>query len=354
MAMKKIYFIILILGIGCNTEQPFVINRGVNLSHWLSQSKKSSLQRDNFVTKEDLIYLKNNGFDHVRLPLDEVQMWTKDHKKNDTTFKLMHNALKWCNELKMKVIVDFHIPLSHYFSEDHDRRLFTDTAAQNRFVKCWQELSDELKNYPNSEVAYEIMNEPVAKWHSQWNTVMLLGYNTIRKLEPNRTIFIGSNMWQQAQTFDSLAVPLNDSSIVLSFHFYNPMLLTHYKAKWVKSGAYQGEIKYPGKLIDTMGIYLINKDSAQAILNEFMYCDINKLEKLMMPAIEVAKKYNLRLHCGEFGCIRNTPTTYRLAWYKDMISLFNKHKIPWSCWDYKGSFYIKDNEKLIQILNQKK
>ena len=51
-------------------------------------------------------------------------------------------------------------------------------------------------------------------------------------------------MWQSADTFDRLRVPEGDRNVLLSFHFYTPMPLTHYGAGWTKVGRVQG----PGAL----------------------------------------------------------------------------------------------------------
>ena len=38
------------------------------------------------------------------------------------------------------------------------------------------------------------------------------------------------------------------------------------------------------------------------------------------------------------GPLAPTPLALRLAWYKDMVSIFNEYNIAWANWDYKGGF----------------
>lgn len=79
--------------------------------------------------------------------------------------------------------------------------------------------SDVLKDYSTDWVAYEFMNEPVADEHEQWNLIIEKVHKALREREPN---------------------------IILSFHYYNPMLLTHHGAFWTPVGRYKGDITYPG------------------------------------------------------------------------------------------------------------
>ena len=93
------------------------------------------------------------------------------------------------------------------------------------------------------------MNEPVADEHEQWNQLVAKVHKALRSREPQRTLVIGSNRWQGHETMKYLKVPEGDKNIVLSFHYYNPMLLTHYGAWWTPLGKYKGKIHYPGVLV---------------------------------------------------------------------------------------------------------
>ena len=56
----------------------------------------------------------------------------------------------------------------------------------------------------------------------------------------------------------------------------------------------------------------------------------------MQPAIQLAKKLQLPLYCGEWGCLNTTPRKDRLRWYRDVRKVLEKNGIAWSNWDYKG------------------
>src|SRR6266540_1601571 len=109
----------------------FVIKRGTNISHWLSQSDARGDERKNYFTEKDVKYLAGLGFDHLRIPVDEVQLWQENGQKDEEGFSLLQDALNWCKEYKLKAVVDLHILRSHHFNEKV-KPLWTQPAAQEK------------------------------------------------------------------------------------------------------------------------------------------------------------------------------------------------------------------------------
>lgn len=344
-------------------KKDFALHRGTNISHWLSQSPIRGDERAQFFTRNDVARLASYGFDHIRLPIDEEQLWDEDGIKIPIAWQLLHNALQWCQAYNLRVIVDLHIIRSHHFNASNDggkNTLFEDPTQQEKLVQLWNQLSDGLKRYPNSLVAYECMNEPVAPKPEQWNQLLTKLYNAVRSREPERVLVIGSNMWQSADTFNDLQVPANDPNIILSFHFYAPMLLSHLRAGWNEFKNHKGTVHYPGVMV-TPEEYAVLSPSNQALVADFTKVwNRDTLYRLMEPAINKAKQLHLPLYCGEFGIIASAPREDAWAWYKDMLSLFDQYGIAWATWDYKGGFgfFKRDgsgfaDETLLHILMQK-
>ncbi len=202
----------------------FTFKKGTNISHWLSQSNRRGEERKNFFTEKDVQYLAGLGFDHLRIPVDEEQLWKEDGQKDAEAFSLLTDALDWCRKYKLDAVVDLHILRSHHFNEK-EKPLWTKPEAQERFFQCWRDLSAALIKYPVADVAYELMNEPVADDPEDWNKLVEKAVSVIRMKEPARKIVIGSNRWQSPDTFDKLRIPAGDKNIILSFHMYEPFLL---------------------------------------------------------------------------------------------------------------------------------
>ena len=104
-----------------NTEvNNFRIERGTNISHWLSQSEERGEARARHIQEDDFARLDSLGFDFVRLPIDEVQFWDEEGNKLPEAWQLMHNAIRWAGKHHLRTIVDLHIIRSHYFNASRE------------------------------------------------------------------------------------------------------------------------------------------------------------------------------------------------------------------------------------------
>lgn len=65
----------IVLPISAGKRNDFELKRGINMSHWLSQGYARGRMREQRVTEADFRMLKEFGFDHVRIPIDEEQFW---------------------------------------------------------------------------------------------------------------------------------------------------------------------------------------------------------------------------------------------------------------------------------------
>ncbi len=323
----------------------FRINSGINLSHWLSQVP-DVMKRDTFITKSDIQLIADFGFDHVRIPIDEEEMWTESGEPIESSFRYLTSCLDWCQEYGLRAILDLHILRSHHFNAENNEgkiTLWTDTTAQDNFIALWQQLSSRLKEYPNGMLAYEIMNEPVADDPEDWNKLIARAVAAIRELEPSRIIVIGSNKWQTAENFPFLKVPEGDTNIILSVHTYVPMIITHYTAGWNPLRNYKGPVQYPGLPAQPEDIEKYTEpgsETRQYMLDNNKVHHRDTLEKVLQPAIDKAKELGLRLYCGEFGCLPSVPREMRLQYYKDITDVLIQNGMAYAAWDYKGSFAI--------------
>lgn len=346
------------------TVNNFTIKRGTNISHWLSQSEERGEARRQHIKEEDFARLEELGFDFVRLPIDEEQFWDEQGNKLPEAWQLLTQALNWAGKHHLRTIVDMHIIRSHNFNAVNEGKtnvLFTSDEAMQNYINLWYQLSDVLKTYSNDSVAYELMNEPVADEHEQWNNLIFKVHKAIREREPQRTLVIGSNKWQGTWTFKYLRIPEGDKNIILSFHYYEPQALTHYGAPWTPIGKYSGKLTYPGQLV-SQADYDKAPDSLKPILKQ--YTSVWNRERIAQDfrdAIAVAKKYGVQLYCGEWGVYEPVDRELAYKWTKDMLWVFDKYNIAWASWCYDNDFGFWDQKSqsfkdrtLVDLLTGKK
>lgn len=333
-----------------NETNNFTIHRGTNLSHWLSQSNERGEARANHIQEDDFVRLKELGFDFVRIPIDEVQFWDEEGNQLPEAWDLLTMALDYCQQYELRAIVDLHIIRSHYFNavnegDDSGNTLFTSEESQEQLIDMWRQLSAVLKGYSVDMVAYEFMNEPVAEEHEQWNQLIAKVHKALRELEPQRTLVIGSNLWQGVETFQYLRIPENDKNIVLSFHFYEPMILTHRFAWWTPIGQYKGAITYPGKMVSDEDFAAAPEEMKPMLEQYNTEWNRDVLYNHMKQAIDFAQAHNLQLFCGEWGVYEQVERELCYAWTKDMISVFNEFNVAWTTWCYDADFGFWDQAK---------
>lgn len=317
------------------TEKPVILGKGTNLAHWLSQTKSRGEKRYSFLQEKDFEYIAELGFEHVRLPIDEEHMWDEDGNRDEGAFEILHNAIRWSLKNNLKMLIDLHILRSHHFNAEV-KPLWTEPAEQNQFIALWQDLSAAMHDYPNDKLVYELMNEPVADDPEDWNKLVAKALAAIRELEPDRTIMIGSNRWQSANTFDELVVP-DDRNIILSFHFYEPFVLSHYGTRWTFMRDYKGPVHYPGIAI-TQAEFNKLPERPHTEVEAFVGREFNKqiMTEMMEKPLRVAKESGLPLYCGEFGVYEEAPIDDRLRWYQDMLEILAENNVSWANWNYKS------------------
>ena len=81
----------------------------------------------------------------------------------------------------------------------------------------------------------------------------------------------------------------------------------------------------------------------------------DEVMRQLMEKEWMEKNPNKILWCGEFGTIRHAKLEWRIAWFKDVITFFKEHNIPYSVWNYlstpndgnRFSLVDDDNRKIL-------
>jgi len=322
------------------SKTDFKIQRGVNIAIWLSQTETRGEARKQAFTEKEVKQLAEWGFDHFRLPVDEVQLFHEDGTLDMETMQLAENVIKWCKKYHLKVIFDLHILRSHYFNSNKENILFTSETEQERMCKIWVTIAKYLNKYSEKVLAFEIMNEPVAPKDEDWNKVEKKVIFALRQINKKRVLVLASNMWDSADHMPALAIPDGDPNIMLTFHFYEPMILTHYTASWTDlKNIRLSHVQYPGKPISKEDFEKLDKKEQEQI--KWFYnqtFDKNWMRGRWQKAIQVAHDKGLTLYLGEFGCLPSVGQSSRLSWINDVVDLSNELHIPHAYWEYKSGF----------------
>src|SRR5690606_33707283 len=196
--------------------------------------------------------------------------------------------------------------------------LFTSSSEPAKFVKLWEDLSDELMHYPNAMVAYELLNEPVsASGPAKWNEVSALAIHAIRAKAADRTIIVGVLTEGINVRYNALTLP-STHRIMATFHFYGPFLLTYYGAASTTNGRRDIPITYPGRLIPEEYITFLPANWQETGRRVY---DRSVLATNMSGGFNMADRLGDPVYVGEFGTWNATPEPARANWYSDVVSI---------------------------------
>jgi len=303
---------------------PVELKRGVNIEGWLGRSGRPSEENPLRFEIDDARLVARLGFDHLRINVDHKHLWDEADQPIARTFHKVDEMLEACSQLGLKAVFDLH--RCPFFRDREGQVHFHEAEAMPRFLKAWRRLSEHLRRWPNDMLVYEFFNEPTAKDNEDWNRLADAVHKMLRRLEPDRTFILGSNGWSDAEFFKYLRVP-DDRNLILTFHFYHPYQITHYAVRGHNAG-YTGPVQYPGRPIPEVGFATMTDEQREAFKPHNRY--------YVGPAIDLARKLDMPLYCGEWGCYDTVPRPHRLRWYTDVISILKEENIGWAVYAYRN------------------
>lgn len=241
---------------------------------------------DNYITYEDIKYLKKIGANHVRVPFhyklftDDLYMGTRN-----AGFKYLDKVIEWCKRENMYVLLDMHCAPGGQTGDNIDDSngypyLYFSESSQKLMSDIWVKIAKKYKN-ESIVIGYDIVNEPFAHYFlkdiKDYNHRLFLLYKRmiadIRKVDKSHTIFLNGSVWAgDFGVFESIL----DDNVVYEFHKY-----------WFE----------------------INQESVQQYL-------------------DFSKKHNVPIYIGETG--ENND-----EWVKKFRILLDENKINWCYWPYK-------------------
>lgn len=311
---------------------------GINIGGWISQCSEYTQEHYlEFITENDILNIRNMGFDHIRVPVDYNVIQDQNGAVIESGLTHIDNCIAWARKYSLNMILDLHKTAGYSFDEyESSSSFFTDHKLQDQFINLWRELA--IRYGQNEDMlAFEILNEIVdTNVVEQWNQIAKRCILTIREFCPTITILLGGVDYNSVNSIKLLEKPL-DENIVYNFHCYEPLIFTHQNAHWVKNMIPNYHTTYPKTLEEYQED---TKNTGLFYPSPLFDPKIKKMgkeffEQLFEEAIRIATERNVPLYCGEFGVIDQAPLKDTLAWYQDIVSIFKKYNIGSAIWNYK-------------------
>ena len=187
-----------------------------------------SIYYNNFIKEADIKKIAEAGFNSIRLPINS-RFLLKDNGEiiyNEEHLKLIDRLIKWCRENKLYVILDLHgAPGGQTGTNIDDSandlpELFLEDKYKNLTIDIWEKLAERYKD-EWIVAGYDLLNEPLPNWFSEYNEQLLPLYKeiiaAIRKIDKKHMIILEGLHWS---TDWSIFKEKLDQNLMLQFHKY--------------------------------------------------------------------------------------------------------------------------------------
>lgn len=289
---RRLSLVLLCLGIvagASNVSAAPQLRRGINFEVWQTWTGRdaflaSDFDRQNFpdwmarVDDRQLLGLKGEGFDFVRLNIDSAALlWVGDDGAGPLIDRIV-TATQRLQALGFAVIVDLHLlPADSDRPEGLEDVLGTNDHPPllwDRYLGLVTRVAARLAALPPDLTLLEPINEPNQDWSShlrltdRWPDQLAALKTAARTVAPTLTLVLTggrSSLIDGLTRLDPSSFK-DDPNIVWTFHYYEPMAVSHAGRPWVdEPGRYLTHLPYPAALMDdTTGKKLV-RDARQRI-----------------------------------------------------------------------------------------
>lgn len=185
--------------------------------------------RDNYITREDIRFIKQAGFNSVRVPFS-YRLFVSEgepQKLEGVGYELLDRVVDWCKQEGLFVILDMHAAPGGQTGDNIDDSwgypfLFESAESQDLTVNIWRKIAARYRGEP-TVVGYDLLNEPIAHYFDSvyLNPKLEPLYRRIvagiRQVDRNHIIFLGGAQWDT--NFKVFGTPFADK-VAYTFHKY--------------------------------------------------------------------------------------------------------------------------------------
>lgn len=167
--------------------------------------------KDNYITQDDIAFIKKTGANTIRLPFNYKLFTQEDYMgKNDSEegFRLIDKVVGWCRQYGLYLILDMHDCPGGQTGDNIDNSygypwLFESETSQQQFYQIWRKIAMRYKSEPVI-LGYELMNEPIAtlfsqqvqnRMNAQIEGIYKQAVKTIREVDQNHIVLLGGTQW---------------------------------------------------------------------------------------------------------------------------------------------------------------
>jgi endoglucanase len=300
-----------------------VLSRGSNVS--TAYDEKGDLG-------VDLLRIKDAGFRHIRLFVDEGRLAGPSYQAK--VDRIVREAIR----LNLGIILCM-------VSKDHpweDGK--PDPEAM--WEAAWERLARRYADVSPTYLFLELANEPKLSDAHRWEEAQEHLLGAVRRFLPGHTILLTGSPLSMVSSLPSQTS--GDTNVIYAWHLYQPMAFTHQGADWVKPSfrPFVGLVYPPApgniQLIaaDPSRQHELENPKLEALLSTYR----TQGATLMADQIATSRRWATEHHAvtmvTEFGVYRKAPEDSRARWLKQAREQIEAAHEGWTVWEYVGGFGV--------------
>jgi len=272
--------------------------------------------------ESDFEWIAEWGFDFVRLPLS-YRCWVEAGdwmKLREDVLKEIDQAVEFGRRHGVHVNINFHRAPGYCVNPPGEPLdLWSNDEALKVCSFHWAHFARRYKGIPNTQVSFDLLNEPGDIPEATYVRVAKRLVEAIRAEDPDRLIIADGLRWGRDPVHGLVGL-----GIAQSTRGYDPMQISHYKASWIGGSDRWSVPTWP-----------LKRDG-----------DVWDKERLYRERIEPWKaleRKGVGVHVGEWGAFQHTPHKAAIAWMRDSLELWKAAGWGWAMWNFRGSFGVLDS-----------
>lgn len=340
---------------------------GFNLLEYFSTDpdwmKYFPFKNDGVFLRDDFRWIRDWGFNFVRLPMD-YRFWTAPDdlmKIDEHKVEAIDRAIQLGSEYGIHVNLNLHRAPGFCILDDMDAAItgihvtpektsvYDDEHTLEAFVHHWAFFAKRYKGISSERVSFNLVNEPMyrptperkrkllgssqdkaeidqaieAYGAKEYARVAMAAIDAIRAVDPSRTIIVDGSAVAKSPIPELFA-----SGVIQSPHTYYPPEVTTYRGEWARQWL---------KATEPPAWPLKDK-------NGNIVADRKSIDVFFKPWRDVVQR-GIPIHFGELGCYKFTPPEVTLAWFDDTLDAIGELKSGWALWNFRGPFGILDTQR---------
>ena len=285
----------------------------------------------------EFAFLAKCGLNFARLPMDYRFFVSADDWEHwiEDGLAAVDAAVEYGRKHKVHVMLClYRAPGFRCYYQDVCITLNTNPVAQAAFKRIWREFARRYKGIPNSELSFNLVNEPVPPFTiEQYIKVFGETVEEIHKEDPGRFVWLDGNACANRPVPHFFNVPLTGQC----FRGYQPHQFTHYGLRGKKG---KGPVpRWP-------------KDESD---KEMLWVPQGRDKNLALQD-SIPKGYPAMI--GEFGCCAcGVDHESVLKFMASNMEKWRSRGYGWAIWDYDGPFGFVDSGRpdaeYIEVMGRK-